>query len=54
MKKQTKTMYAVVIKKDQIFALLDYKYDAENYSVKDYDLKGKTVKKVTVTIIEEE
>jgi hypothetical protein len=52
MKKQTKTMYAVVIKKEQIFALFDYKSDAENYTLKDYDLSDKRVKEVEVTIKE--
>ena len=45
-------MYAVVIKQDQIFAIFDYKYDADNYTVKDYDLSDKRIKKVKVTIEE--
>ncbi len=45
-------MYAVVIRKDMIFALFYYKHDAENYTLKDYDLSDKRVKEVTVTIEE--
>ncbi len=50
MKIPTLTMYAVVLKKDQIFALFLYKHDAEHYTVKDYDLSDKRVVEVKVTI----
>lgn len=45
-------MYAVVIKKEQIFALFNYKIDAENFTLYDYDLSDKRVKEVEVTIKE--
>ncbi len=45
-------MYAVVIKKEHIFALFDYKVDAESYTLNDYDLSDKRIKEVTVTIEE--
>jgi hypothetical protein len=54
MKRQTKTRYAVVTKRGGIFAIFDYEYDAQNYTVKDYGLEGKRVKKVKVTIEEDQ